>query len=276
MPNDDYIGVPAGYRPVRGQAPATPARPSPEYRLNPRDRALQPPTPARGPQVIYGGVPIYRESSIYGLYNLPRFGQGSLAEKQVQLYRMGYLKNSSSWSLGQMSSTVESAFRAAYEKANKMGMSIDEMERQDQIAAAQAAMLGMTQNTTTTSGGGGGGGGGGGSTTTYTSSSVSQASRTQAQAILTNALRDQLGREPMAGEIDAFMRSLNSAAAKNPTVTTQTTSTSGDSVNSTTKTKEGLAANQYAKNCGKTMVPNEYKKFQDSQYMDVLKQMLGM
>ena len=274
MPTDDYIGVPAGYRPVRGQTAPTPRNPSPEYRLNPREN-IAAPTPYRPPQPIYGGTPIYRESSIYGLYNLPRFGQGSLAEKQVQLYRMGYLKNSSSWSLGQMSSTVETAFRSAYEKANKMGMSIDEMERQDQIAAAQAAMLGMTQATTTTSGGGGGGGGGGG-TTTYTSSSVSQASRTQAQAILKNALRDQLGREPMGSEIDTFMRSLNSAAAKNPTVTTQTTTTSGSSTSSTSKTKEGLDPNQYAENYGKTMVPNEYKKFQDSQYMNVLKDMLGL
>lgn len=274
MPTDDYIGVPAGYRPIRGQRPAAPAQPSPEYRLNPRAN-LPAPQPARGPQVIYGGVPLYRESSIYALYNLPRFGQGSLAEKQVQLYRMGYLKNSSSWSLGQMSATVESAFRAAYEKANKMGMSIDEMERQDQIAAAQAAMLGMSQDTTTTSGGGGGGGGGGG-TTTYTSTSISEASRTQAQAILTNALRDQLGREPMPGEVTAFMRSLNSAARKNPTVTTQTTTTSGNSASSTTTTKQGLDPSQYAENYGKTMVPTEYKKFQDSQYMNVLKQMLGM
>ena len=91
--------------------------------------------------------------------------------------------------------------------------------------------------------------------------------------ILQNALAQELGRKPTDTELTRFTRALNRKEAANPTVTTTHYSGDGSSVSS--KTKQGnVDPNTSAESFAKT-VPAERNRFQDSQYLNVIANMIG-
>jgi len=151
-------------------------------------------------------------------------------------------------------------------------------------------------------GGKGAGGGGGYSgpmtyssseSSTSTNTAIQLSSRATARAVLESALANELGREPTKRETTAFLRALNQKEEANPTVTTSTTDSSSTSVvdqgkkgsdtdttsssNTTTTSRDSnVDPNQMAERFAKKENPQEWKRFQDAQYFDVLAQMLGM
>jgi hypothetical protein len=121
------------------------------------------------------------------------------------------------------------------------------------------------------------------STTTQTSTNVNLSSRPTARAVLTGALQAELGREPTQGEVRAFLKSLNMAEEKNPTVSTTTTTSDPDPkthntevTSSTTTEQSSVDPQQKAKNFAKQVDPQEAKRYQEGNYYDLLSRMLGV
>lgn len=84
-------------------------------------------------------------------------------------------------------------------------------------------------------------------TVTATNKSITQLSDGGAWAILKNAARDALGRNPTHEELRQFAAKANSIAVNNPTVTTTTShyNARGDLTSSNSKTKQGAGAEDF-------------------------------
>lgn len=109
-----------------------------------------------------------------------------------------------------------------------------------------------------------------------TSSSVTLTGRAGAQAVLTNALAQQLGREPTPGEVTRFMHSLNAEERANPSVTRTHIAAGGNSQTSTSTQSDvdpSGSADIFAKTNKATQ--GERQAYRDSNYFDVINQMLG-
>jgi hypothetical protein len=198
--------------------------------------------------------PIYTEMDVNNLYGKSR--QQVIGIQQA-LYQMGY----STPTNGIYTESSADAFRNALSDANRNGESLQEM---------YLRVIGKDGNPF----GGGGSGSGAGSSgpRTSVSKSVSLTSRAGAQAILTQQLATELGREPTPGEVSRFLKGLNKTERANPTVST--TVSSATSSNTTTK-QSNVDPGAEGADFAKTAAPAERKDFKEFQYMNVVAQMLG-
>lgn len=258
-----YVGVPDAYKVQIG------------YQANPAEATHYGVSAAFDP--VYA-VPQYHYADIQALWGKP---SAQVLATQMKLYALGYLP---SFVPGTMTQKVQDAAEKAMTDANRNGLTLEQMlaKRNQALGAAPGA-----------AGGGGGGGGGPTSSTSYSSStqkSISLTSREGAYAVLANALGQELGRAPTQAELTRFTNALNSKERANPTVTqqsgvTQTTqsvsgshatshsSSSGTSTSKQGNVDAGYEALQFADS--KPLAP-ERNRFQDSQYMDTIAQMIGV
>lgn len=184
-------------------------------------------------------------------------------EQQSLLYAAGYLKNSAD--VGFMwGGSVQSAYARAMSDANANYMSLNDFLKMR--AAALAA------------GGGGRGSGGGPSSSTNVSRSVRLTSRPTAEALMKQALAQELGREPNSAEVDRFLRALNKSERANPTVTTTTSRSDGkghSSSSSTTK-ESSIDPSTEAESFAEKVDPKEAHRYQTGQFYDVISRMVGI
>jgi len=104
------------------------------------------------------------------------------------------------------------------------------------------------------SGGGGGyGGGGGGGTSTAVATSTALTNATEAETIFDNALSTYLGRKATKQEQSAFLKALNKKEAKNPTVTTQTVTSTGKVTQQQSVSAGGFNPSTFAENYAQKM-----------------------
>jgi hypothetical protein len=229
-------------------------------------------------QPVYG-VPQYSNADVQALWGK---GKAQVWDTQYKLYSLGFLP---SFVPGTMDTKTEKAALAAFEVANKNGTTLEGMLQQKNPATGKPL------------------GGGPGSSGPTSSSSVSSSSQTQksisltsreaAMSVLGNALSQELGRQPTQDELTRFTTALNRREMANPTVTKSTSttstnassstsgshqsnrsssSTSGTSISKQGNVDTGYEATQFAKSGA--LAP-ERNRFQDSQYMDVIAQMIG-
>ena len=115
----------------------------------------------------------------------------------------------------------------------------------DWIDPVSAFGLVVNEMSAGTSGGRGGGGGGGGysgpTTTMQTSKSVNLTDPTTARGLIKGALSGYLGRDATDVEQQSFLRALNAAERRNPTVTKATTTTTPQGVAQTTVESETMS-----------------------------------
>lgn len=245
-----YVGVPNDYRVQVGYAR------SPQYDQIARHYGYNKPT--------YEGVyrsPVYTNSMLNSLLGK---GPQQILSWQMAAHDLGYLPT---YVPGVITDRTQNALTRLLTRANKNGMTVEQMLH-TRKAAFKA--LGLTDSLS-----GGGGGGGGGGPRTVTQSSVNLTSREGAMQILQNALAQELGRKPTDTELTRFTRALNRKEAANPTVTTTHYSGDGSSVSS--KTKQGnVDPNTSAESFAKTVSPAERNRFQDSQYLNVIANMIGV
>lgn len=102
-------------------------------------------------------------------------------------------------------------------------------------------------------GGGGYGGGGGGGTSTAVATSTALTNATEAETIFDNALSTYLGRKATKQEQSAFLKALNKKEAKNPTVTTQTVTSTGKSTQQQSVSAGGFNPSTFAENYAQQM-----------------------
>lgn len=116
--------------------------------------------------------------------------------------------------------------------------------------------------------GGGGSSSGGGSPTTVTQKTRSVAEITHGDGwnALQNTLSRMLGRDPSEEEVRDFVGRMNHLAAKNPTITTSTTSGIGSASQSTTsRTRGGFNANDVLENAYKdAQADDEFAEYQSA------------
>ena len=204
-------------------------------------------------------VPVYRspqytENNVSMLYGKPK--QQILGTQQM-LYQMGY----STPMNGIYSQATSGALRTAMEDANRNGETLQEMY-----------LRVMGKNGTGGMNGGGSGSGASSGPHTSISKSVSLTSRAGAQAILTQQLATELGREPSPGEVSRFLKGLNKTERANPTVTrTVSTASSSSSTTKQSNVDPGAEGADFAK----TAAPAERQDYKSYQYMNVVAQMLG-
>lgn len=217
----DFLGIPSsydntpqGYRPLLGYGNPGSA-PSQMRGRGAAGRMVAPGTE----EPIYG-APRYTEESAMGIYSM---SPGQVWKWQVRLANAGLL---SSIRPGDASSTY-SAYRSAMTEANRQGIDLKSYLAK-KTDGNQLVNRGVSS------------GGSGSSSSSYsssssssssmTSSSVSLTGRGQAEALLRQAMTQQLGRAPTNKEVAGFKRALNTQERKNPTITktqsNQTTSTS--------------------------------------------------
>ncbi len=94
--------------------------------------------------------------------------------------------------------------------------------------------------------------------------------------MLTQALAQQLGREPSPAEVTRFLHSLNAEERAHPTVTHTHIAAGGAHQSSTTQqssVEPGAEATSWAKT--QPGLAGETHKYQDSLYFDVLGQMMN-
>lgn len=218
--------------------------------------------PQYTPETVYG-QPMYRKSDLMALYGK---GPGQVWDTQRKLYSLGLLPT---FVPGTYDQKTRDALEVAYTAANANGVSLDAMLANRDSVQEMLKKAGL--------GGGGSSGGGSGSSggpRTVTQSNVTLTSREGAQQVLSQALAQQLGRQPSPDELTRFTRALNVQEKANPTVTVQKINAKGD--NQSTVTKQGNVDNAYqADQFAKTTSPAERSRFQDSQYMDTIAQMIG-
>ena len=214
--------------------------------------------------------PHYHNSEIDALWGKPA---GVVAKWQMKAWALGFLP---SFVPGTMDDKSREGLMKAMAVANKNGLTLDEMlQRRNLVLGGQPGGKNGSR------GNGPGGGGPSTSTSTSTMRSISLTSREGAYAVLANALGQELGRNPTQAELTRFTHALNAKERANPTVTSQssTTTTSGthSSTSGTSTSKQGNVDTGYqATQFGKTgALAPEFSKFQDSQYMDVISQMIG-
>lgn len=201
------------------------------------------------------GTQRYTTGMLDGLYGAPR---NQIYSVQGGLYSLGYLTK---FVPGVYDQHTRDALERAMADANRNGMSLEQMLNSQRSSGSQFG-----------GGGSGGGGGGGGGTTVQRS--ISLTSREGAMSVLQGALANELGRQPTPKELTDFTKALNAKEQANPTVTT--TTVSGKNVSQTTKqgnVDPNVTATDFAK---QTPRAAERNKFQDSQYLDVISQMLGV
>jgi len=239
-----YIGVPDQYVVQQGVTTSNTGHPS-----------------QRGNQEIWG-VPHYTNSMVNALWGK---GPEQVFNTQYMLYSLGYLPTLTP---GTMSDKTAKAFENAAADANRNGITFEQMLSNRQRATGSGGSSG---------GGGASGGGGGGRSLarTITQTSVNLTSREGAMSVLSNALAAELGRQPSQAELTRFVTGLNRQERSNPTVSTVTTDATGTEKSRTTKqgnVDSGYQATQFAKSAP---LAAERNKFQDSQYFDVIAQMIG-
>lgn len=251
MSSGTYVGVPDNYLVPQG------------YSKQLHYAGMGANGPIYNPTPVYG-QPMYKQSDLSALYGK---GPGQVWDTQRKLYSLGLLPT---FIPGTYDNKTRDALEKAYAIANANGVSLDGMLANRDNLQKMLAKAGY--------GGGSGGGGGGGASAgprTITQTSVNLTSREGAQQILAQALTQQLGRQPTPAELTRFTKALNVQEKANPTVTTQHISASGASQSTTTK--QGNVDPQFqADKFAKTTSPAERNRFQDSQYMDVLANMLGV
>lgn len=273
-----YVGVPDAYRVQQGYV---------------NDPAMAAHYGTKQAFVGVYGVPQYRYSDIDALWGKPK---GQVFDLQYKLYALGLLPT---FIPGTMDMNTQTAAEKAFEVANKNGTTIEQMLNQSNPATGKPL-----------AGGAGPAGSGGVSTSSSSSSSVSTSRQTQrsitltsregAMAVLSNALAQELGRQPSQAELTRFTKSLNAAQMANPDVSTSTSttatqasqsgssSTSGSHTSSHTSSRSssnttGTSINKQgnvdpayeATQFAKTTAPAERNRFQDSQYFDVIANMIG-
>ena len=93
--------------------------------------------------------------------------------------------------------------------------------------------------------------------------------------ILQNALAQELGRKPTDTELTRFTRALNRKGGRQPDGHHHPLPGDGSSVSS--KTKQGnVDPNTSAESFAKTVSPLSANRFQDSQYLNVIANMIGV
>jgi hypothetical protein len=239
-----YIGVPDLYVVQQGYYQSNTGHPS-----------------QRGNQPIFG-VPHYTNSMVNALWGK---GPEQVFNTQYMLYSLGYLPT---FTPGTMSEKTQKAFEQAATDANRNGITFEQMLINRAKAMGAKGVAGLP-------GGSGGGGGGGSLARTITQTSVNLTSREGAMSVLANALASELGRQPSQAELTRFVTGLNKQERANPTVSTVTTDATGTEKSRTTKqgnVDSGYEATQFAKSAP---LAAERNRFQDSQYFDVIAQMIG-
>lgn len=133
----------------------------------------------------------------------------------------------------------------------------------------------------------------GGPISTHTDSShsvttsISLATRPYAKAVLTQALQTWLGRAPNDGEVTAFLKGLNRTERDNASVSVndssgsstsdaRTNKSSSTSSSNTTSTSHMVDPSAQATEFAHSHDQAEAHKYQTSQYMQVIAQMLGI
>lgn len=161
----------------------------------------------------------------------------------------------------------QKAMAKAMTDANFNGMSLDSLLAMRALGANSGSVGGS---------GGGGGGGGGSSTSTSISKSYNITSRPTAQSLLKQTLAQELGREPTAAEVSRFVKSLNKEERANPSISRSTTvSTAKGSSSTSTNTPSSVDPGARAEQFAETTSPDERHMFQQSNYYDVIANMVG-
>lgn len=258
MPSDGggwtYVGIPddgysVGGQVVVGQGPRTPQWDATARHYGYTGKTYENVTRA----------PVYTNSMLSALWGK---GTRQILSWQMAANALGYLPT---FVPGSMTEKTRSGLERLFGDANKSGLTVEQMLHRRK---ASFKALGLTDSL-------GGGGGGGGGPRTVTQSSVNLTSREGAMQILQNALAQELGRKPTGSELTRFTRALNRRESKNPTVTT--TNYSGDGSHVSSKTKQGnVDPTTSAESFAKTVAPAERNRFQDSQYLNVIADMLGV
>lgn len=254
QPGDTYVGVPNDYRSYQGTTmPYTPLK-------------YQPPGifgyPQTGQQPVYRS-PTYRYDSLNNLTSIK--GQ-QMAQLQGYLFQRGLLK-AGSFHPGLYDAATAKVMNGLFQEANINGVSWQDVANANLINGPAFGAGGS---------GGGGGGGGGGGPKTIVQRQVTLTGRAGAFAALQQVLSQALGRDPTPQETQAFKRSLNAVETTNPTVTTTHYSAGGGSVNSTTKESDVNPQYEAYQAAQQGQLGAEGGRFQSNQYVEVLKNMLGM
>jgi hypothetical protein len=244
-----YVGVPDNYKVTVGYAQGW----APDY-----SHGYQGQVPGQTMKPVVR-VPIYTYDDLVGLRGQP---PANVFDTQRALYNAGYLTGN--FRAGFFDRNTEEALSDAMADANRNGMKLPEMF--GMIAQGQKGLKGS---------GSSGGGGGGGGPRDIVSKSVSLTGRAGAQSVLTQALAQQLGREPTAKEVTRFLHSLNAEERQHPTITRTHISAGGANQSSTTEQSDVDASGE-AVQWGKKnkALKGEATKYQDSLYYDVLSSML--
>ena len=244
-----YVGVPDDYKVLTGYAQNPDYQPymGPGYGMGGSSMAQQNPV-YRVPQYTYDELGAMRGQSPQRIFEVQRL-----------LYNTGYL--ASGFRTGWYDKSTEEALADAMADANRQGLTLDQLAAR--ISAGQKGLKGT------------GYGGSGSGPRDITSTSVSLTGRAGAQQVLTQALAQQLGREPSPTEVTRFLKSLNTEERANPTVT-HTHIGAGGAKQSSTTTQSDVNPSASAEAYAKTgPFQTERGKYQDSIYFDLLGSMMG-
>lgn len=247
-----YVGVPDDYQVLTG------------YAKNPAYQPYMGPGYGQGGGSLAPQAPVYRQP-IYTYDELASM-RGQSPQKifaaQAMLYNTGYL--ASGFRTGWFDQNTEVALAAAMADANRQGLTLDQLG-----ARLQAGEKGLKGS------GAGGSSSGSSGPRDITSRSVSVTGRAGAQSVLTQALSQQLGREPTPAEVTRFMHSLNAEEKASPSVT-HTHIAAGGANQSSTTTQTDVSPSASAEAFAKTgPFKQERGKYQDSLYFDILGSMMG-
>ena len=208
-------------------------------------------------------APMYNDGSLGQYRRMSATDPLKLYSYQQALARAGYMSATKASPTYTMD--FQNAMAKAMTDANYSGMSLDSLLAMRTLGANGASV-----------GGAGGSGSGGSTTSTNISKSYNITSRPTAQSLLKQVLAQELGREPTGAEVSRFVKALNKEERANPSINRSTTvsSAKGSSTTSTStpsKIDPGAEAEQF----GEKVSPQERHMFQQSNYYDVIANMVG-
>lgn len=242
-----------------------------------------------GGQSTYLGSRFYQSPPTYGtpqytyrdLDSMWGKGQDVVLGNKDMLWRLGFMSATQRDAGGFWTQADNNSMREAMAVANKNGVSFAQLYEQQQ---RNGKTIGAS------SAGGSGSSGPGGnrysvSTSSSTSTSVNLSSRESAHAVLSQALANEIGRQPTNAELAQFLRTLNATERANASVSTSSgrsvsdrltgNSTSTSSSKSTSHSVDPTAeATAFAK--GNAALAHERESYQGANYMSVIAKMIGV
>lgn len=254
-----YVGVPDNYYATVGYTPTFKA---PGY----GGTGYGGPGYGMGGGSLQGNDPVKRPPTDMYTVDYVQSFRGRVRDQQVynmqvDLYNHGYLSKADWKNAGTFDRATELALGHAAGEANFQGQTLPEM-----FAEADSSKMALPSSKKK--------GPQGPVAHDYTSTSISLTGQAGAQQVLTQALTQQLGREPTDQEVTRFLHSLNAEERANPSVTHTHVSAGGDS--SSTTQQSSVDAGAEAVVAAKSgPYKAERTQYQDSVYFDALASMMG-